>query len=115
MRFGKAARILRRREFLAVQQRGQRVFAGKLVVLALHAGGRRPRRYSSMRVQSSRAGPSVIDAFSAGASPTVAIPSTLPARKKRTPPPRAAGGIFTKSVRSPDCVDRVTCVKRVPL
>ncbi len=43
MRFGKAARILRRREFLAVQQRGQRLFAGKLVVLALPAGGKRPR------------------------------------------------------------------------
>ena len=43
MRFGKAARILRRREFLAVQQRGERLFAGKLVVLALHAGGTRPR------------------------------------------------------------------------
>jgi ribonuclease P protein component len=43
VRFGKAARILRRREFLAVQQRGERLFAGKLVVLALHAGGDRPR------------------------------------------------------------------------
>ena len=43
MRFGKAARILRRREFLAVQQRGERLFAGKLVVLALDAGGKRPR------------------------------------------------------------------------
>ena len=43
MRFGKAARILRRREFLAVQQRGQRLFAGKLVVLALPAGGKGPR------------------------------------------------------------------------
>ena len=43
MRFGKAARILRRREFLAVQQRGERLFAGKLVVLALPAGGKGPR------------------------------------------------------------------------
>ena len=43
MRFGKAARILRRREFLAVQQRGLRLYAGKLVVLALDAGGKRPR------------------------------------------------------------------------
>jgi ribonuclease P protein component len=43
VRFGKAARILRRREFLAVQQRGQRLFSGKLVVLALSAGGKRPR------------------------------------------------------------------------
>lgn len=43
MRFGKAARLQRRREFLAVQERGQRLYAGKLVVLALDAGGRRPR------------------------------------------------------------------------
>ncbi len=43
MRFGKAARLLRRREFLSVQQRGQRLFAGKLVVLALDAGGTNPR------------------------------------------------------------------------
>jgi ribonuclease P protein component len=43
VRFGRAARILRRREFLAVQQRGQRLFAGKLVVLALATGGKRPR------------------------------------------------------------------------
>jgi ribonuclease P protein component len=43
VRFGKAARILRRREFLAVQQRGERLFAGKLVVLALPAGGSAPR------------------------------------------------------------------------
>jgi ribonuclease P protein component len=43
VRFGKAARVLRRREFLAVQQRGERLYAGKLVVLALDAGGKRPR------------------------------------------------------------------------
>jgi ribonuclease P protein component len=43
VRFGKAARILRRREFLAVQQRGERLFTGKLVVLALQAGGKSPR------------------------------------------------------------------------
>jgi ribonuclease P protein component len=43
VRFGKAARVLRRREFLAVQQRGERLYAGKLVVLALEAGGDRPR------------------------------------------------------------------------
>ena len=43
MRFGKAARVLRRREFLAVQQRGERLYAGKLVVLALPAGQDRPR------------------------------------------------------------------------
>ena len=43
MRLGKAARILSRREFLAVQQRGARLHAGKLVVLALDAGRDRPR------------------------------------------------------------------------
>ena len=43
MRFGKAARLQRRREFLAVQQRGKRLYAGKLVILALDAGGKRPR------------------------------------------------------------------------
>ena len=43
MRFGKAARILRRREFLAVQQRGERLVAGKLLVLAFQAGQDRPR------------------------------------------------------------------------
>ena len=43
MRFGKAARLLRRREFLAVQERGKRVHAGKLVVLALDTGGAGPR------------------------------------------------------------------------
>jgi ribonuclease P protein component len=43
VRFGKAARLQRRREFLAVQERGQRLYAGKLVVLALDAGGKRPR------------------------------------------------------------------------
>jgi ribonuclease P protein component len=43
VRFGKAARILRRREFLAVQQRGARLHSGKLVVLALDAGHDRPR------------------------------------------------------------------------
>ena len=43
MRFGKAARLQRRREFLAVQERGQRLYAGKLVILALDAGGKRPR------------------------------------------------------------------------
>jgi ribonuclease P protein component len=43
VRFGKAGRILRRREFLAVQQRGERLYAGKLVVLALEAGQDRPR------------------------------------------------------------------------
>ncbi len=43
MRFGKAARILRRHEFLAVQQRGERLVAGKLLVLALETGQDRPR------------------------------------------------------------------------
>jgi ribonuclease P protein component len=36
--FGKAARLLRRREFLAVQERGARLHAGKYVVLALPNG-----------------------------------------------------------------------------
>ncbi len=39
-RLGKAARLRRRREFLAVQQRGKRVHAGPLVVLALQGTGR---------------------------------------------------------------------------
>jgi ribonuclease P protein component len=43
VRFGKAARILRRHDFLAVQQRGERLYAGKLVVIALEAGQDRPR------------------------------------------------------------------------
>jgi ribonuclease P protein component len=41
--FGKAARLRRRREFLAVQQRGARVFAGDVIVLALNAGASEPR------------------------------------------------------------------------
>jgi ribonuclease P protein component len=43
VKFGKAAHLRRRREFLAVQQRGARVFAGDVVVLALDSGGRQPR------------------------------------------------------------------------
>jgi ribonuclease P protein component len=43
VRFGKAARLRRRREFLAVQQRGARVFAGEVLVLARDAGLKRPR------------------------------------------------------------------------
>jgi ribonuclease P protein component len=43
VRFGKAARLRRRREFLAVQQRGARVFAGDVIVLALKAGAQGPR------------------------------------------------------------------------
>jgi ribonuclease P protein component len=41
--FPKAARLLRRRDFLAVQQRGRRLYAGEVLVLALDAGGDRPR------------------------------------------------------------------------
>ena len=43
MRFGKAARLLRRREFLAVQQKGRRLYANGLLVLARDAGRDRPR------------------------------------------------------------------------
>ncbi len=43
MRYPKAARLRRRREFLAVQQRGRRLYAGEVLVLALDAGGDRPR------------------------------------------------------------------------
>jgi len=43
VRFGKAARLLRRREFLAVQQRGQRLYGRELLVLALRSGQDRPR------------------------------------------------------------------------
>jgi ribonuclease P protein component len=39
----KAARLLRRREFLAVQQRGRRVYAGEVLVIAFDSGGSRPR------------------------------------------------------------------------
>lgn len=43
MRHPKAARLLRRREYLAVQERGTRLYAGKYVVLALPNGSGRPR------------------------------------------------------------------------
>lgn len=43
VKFGKAARLRRRREFLAVQQRGARVFSGDVLVLALDAGLKAPR------------------------------------------------------------------------
>jgi ribonuclease P protein component len=43
VRFGKAARLLRRREFLAVQQKGRRLYANGLLVLARDAGRDRPR------------------------------------------------------------------------
>jgi ribonuclease P protein component len=43
VRFGKAARVRRRHEFLAIQQRGKRLYAGELVVLALERRGGLPR------------------------------------------------------------------------
>ena len=43
MRYPKAARLRRRREFLKVQQRGRRLYAGEVLVLARDAGGDRPR------------------------------------------------------------------------
>jgi len=43
VRLGQASRLRRRREFLAVQQRGKRLHAGPLVVLALQSGGSRAR------------------------------------------------------------------------
>ncbi len=43
MRLGKPARLRRRREFLQVQERGRRLYAGELVVLALSTGGERAR------------------------------------------------------------------------
>jgi ribonuclease P protein component len=39
----KAARLRRRREFLQVQQRGTRLYAGEVIVLATPGGGARPR------------------------------------------------------------------------
>ncbi len=43
MRLGKAARVRRRREFLAVQERGKRLYARELVVLAVPSGAGHPR------------------------------------------------------------------------
>lgn len=43
MTLPKAARLRRRREFLDVQQRGRRLYAGEVLVLALDVGGSRPR------------------------------------------------------------------------
>jgi ribonuclease P protein component len=43
VRLTKAARLRRRREFLAVQQRGTRLHADEVVVIALPSGGARPR------------------------------------------------------------------------
>jgi len=39
----RAARLLRRREFLTVQQRGRKLYAGEVLVLGLDAGRARPR------------------------------------------------------------------------
>jgi len=41
--FPRAAHLRRRREFLQVQQRGRRLYAGEVIVLALHTGADRPR------------------------------------------------------------------------
>jgi len=43
VKLGKAARLRRRREFLVVQEQGQRVYAKELVILARPGGGARPR------------------------------------------------------------------------
>lgn len=43
MTLPKAARILRRREFLRVQQTGRRLYSGEVLVIALDSGGDRPR------------------------------------------------------------------------
>ena len=43
MTLPKAARLLSRREFLQVQQRGRRVYSGEVLVLALDSGRTRPR------------------------------------------------------------------------
>jgi ribonuclease P protein component len=43
MTLPKAARLRRRREFLQVQQRGRRLYAEEVLVLALETGGSRPR------------------------------------------------------------------------
>lgn len=43
MKLPRVARLRRRRDFLEVQQRGRRLFAGEVLVLALDAGGTRPR------------------------------------------------------------------------
>lgn len=43
MNLPKVARLRRRREFLEVQQRGRRLYAGEVIVLALGAGRGRPR------------------------------------------------------------------------
>lgn len=43
MTLPKAARLLRRHEFLRVQQKGRRLYAGEVLVIALDSGGTRPR------------------------------------------------------------------------
>jgi ribonuclease P protein component len=43
VRFGKAARLLLRRDFLAVQERGRKLHAGAYLVLALESPLGRPR------------------------------------------------------------------------
>ena len=43
MKFPKAARLRRRREFLAVQERGRRLYSGDVLVLALPSGRTGPR------------------------------------------------------------------------
>ncbi len=43
MRFGKGARLRRRNEFLAVQERGRKLHAGAYVVIALDTALGRPR------------------------------------------------------------------------
>lgn len=43
MTHARAARLRRRREFLKVQQRGRRLYAGEVLVLALEGAGKRPR------------------------------------------------------------------------
>ncbi|HSN91676.1 MAG TPA: ribonuclease P protein component [Anaeromyxobacteraceae bacterium] len=43
MRLSRVARLRRRRDFLAVQQRGKKLHSGDVVVLGLDTGGARPR------------------------------------------------------------------------
>jgi ribonuclease P protein component len=43
VKFPRAVRLRRRREFLEVQQRGRRLYAGEVLVLAKSARGTRPR------------------------------------------------------------------------
>jgi ribonuclease P protein component len=43
VKLGKAARLRRRREFVAVQERGKRLYARELVVLSLPGIGSKPR------------------------------------------------------------------------